>query len=267
MRHRVQFPASPLNMAKLDITAIVPCYNEEKTIGSVLNALKTSPELRKVIVVDDCSTDGSKEVIRKFDVQLISNIKNLGKGGSVKKALQLVKKKYVMMCDADLRWLHKDSITALLKPLADNTDVMAVGLRDHDWHRQKPGGSRRRAGCLVFEGYLERTGFRPLPREPEARSPPAGGPRARWRRPGRRGSRARSPSRLRLRRQFPSSCRFSGNGSPWVGTGTLAFAFRLPCGWRESERERLHHRTGIGTLATACRKQLQGRLSSLKGRG
>ena len=138
MRHRVQFPASPLNMAKLDITAIVPCYNEEKTIGSVLKALKTSPELRKVIVVDDCSTDGSKEVIRKFDVQLISNIKNLGKGGSVKKALQLVKTKYVMMCDADLRWLHKDSITALLKPLADNTDVMAVGLRDHDWHRQKP---------------------------------------------------------------------------------------------------------------------------------
>ena len=118
----------------MEVTALVPCYNEEKTIGNVLKVLTTSPELDKVIVVNDCSTDHSVAVIKQFQVQLISNRKNLGKGESVKKALRYVNTKFIMLCDADLSGLRHDHITTLLKPLRHNPNLMTVGLRDKGWH-------------------------------------------------------------------------------------------------------------------------------------
>ncbi len=123
---------------KLNITAIVPCRNEACTIGEVLKVLTTSPWVDKVIVVDDCSTDGTEAVVRKFDAKLIRNSRNLGKGGSVKKAAAHVRTTHVMLCDADLKRLRQDSIEALLKPLEKNPDVMVIGLRDGDWNRSSP---------------------------------------------------------------------------------------------------------------------------------
>ncbi len=134
MRLRVQFPPSPLKATKMEVTAIVPCYNEEKTLGDVLNALTASPRIKMVIVVDDGSIDGSLDVARRFKIQLIKNRRNLGKGGSIRKAVAMVKTKFVMMCDADLKGLRQESIDALLHPLERDENTMAVGLRDKGWH-------------------------------------------------------------------------------------------------------------------------------------
>lgn len=118
----------------MNVTAIVPCYNEEMTVGNVLEVLTASPEIRKVIVVNDGSTDGSEAVIKRFDVQLISNRENIGKGESVRMALARVTTKFVLMCDADLKGLRHDSVAALLNPLKKDPNIMTVGLRDKDWH-------------------------------------------------------------------------------------------------------------------------------------
>ncbi|MBI2176326.1 glycosyltransferase [Candidatus Woesearchaeota archaeon] len=118
----------------MNATAIVPCYNEERTVGNVLKVLTTSPEIRKVIVVNDGSTDGSEAIIKQFNVQLISNRKNAGKGESVRMALAHVTTKFVLMCDADLNGLRHDSVAALLDPLKKNPNIMTIGLRDKDWH-------------------------------------------------------------------------------------------------------------------------------------
>ena len=50
----------------MDITALVPCHNEEATIEGVLKTLLTSPHLHCVVVVDDASSDQSRQIIKKL---------------------------------------------------------------------------------------------------------------------------------------------------------------------------------------------------------
>ena len=96
------------------LSVIVPAYNEEKTIIQILKKLhETKPEnvSYQVIVINDCSNDNTKTLLEANDHLykiLINNSSNIGKGGSVKKALECAEGQYVIFQDADLEYDPSD---------------------------------------------------------------------------------------------------------------------------------------------------------------
>ncbi len=98
---------------------VIPCFNEEKTIASTIeDFLSISPSL--IIVVDDCSTDKSVKILKKYPVTVLHNNKNSGAGYSLNKGLQYSSKlnnsDYTITADADGQ--HKsDDIYKLVKAI------------------------------------------------------------------------------------------------------------------------------------------------------
>ena len=92
------------------ITVIIPCYNEKNTILRVIEKINRLRLNIQIIVVDDFSTDGSRELLKKNKKinKLIFNKKNLGKGGAIQKAKKYVKGKIVIIQDADLEYSPND---------------------------------------------------------------------------------------------------------------------------------------------------------------
>lgn len=110
------------------VTAIVPAYNEEKTIGNVLNVLKEVSLVDEIIVVSDGSEDDTVNVAHSFDVQVIELSENRGKGGALKAGLDHLKADVVLFLDADLIGLTPVHVENLLRPvLADEAD-MSIGI-------------------------------------------------------------------------------------------------------------------------------------------
>lgn len=98
----------------MKISIIIPAFNEENTIIEILNRVnsekKDETEI-EIIVVDDCSTDNSKNLLKEntelFD-KLVELEKNLGKGGAVREGLKHSTGDYVLFQDADLEYSPKD---------------------------------------------------------------------------------------------------------------------------------------------------------------
>ena len=62
---------------------IIPAYNEEKNIGKVIDAVKSLNRVDEIVVIDDCSIDGTADVARKAGAKVISLIANLGYGAAL----------------------------------------------------------------------------------------------------------------------------------------------------------------------------------------
>lgn len=108
--------------------AIIPAYNEEKTIGNVLEVLEKVTIIHKIIVVSDGSTDTTAAVARKYNVEVIELAENRGKGGALKAGLANVTADVVLFLDADLIGLTAEHVHGLLKPVLDNDADMTIGV-------------------------------------------------------------------------------------------------------------------------------------------
>ena len=103
-------------------TAIVPVFNEERTIKNLLSTLDNSVLIEEIVVVDDGSTDSSLEKIKRFEreilgkLEVISLRKNLGKAGAVRTATKHLKTDILFFCDGDLIDFKKEHIKQILKP-------------------------------------------------------------------------------------------------------------------------------------------------------
>jgi cellulose synthase/poly-beta-1,6-N-acetylglucosamine synthase-like glycosyltransferase len=108
------------------VTAIVPAFNEEQHIARTLESLlNQTKRLNGVIVVDDGSTDSTFEVARKFsEVQVLRNIRRIGKAESINRALDLVYTDLVMIVDADT--VLEESFTEKTVKAFIDTDVAAA---------------------------------------------------------------------------------------------------------------------------------------------
>lgn len=110
-------------------TIIIPCYNETKTIQKVLeNVKKNINQNDNIIIVDDFSNDGTKEIIEKISDPQITKIfhnQNKGKGGALKSGLQSENlNDIIIIQDADLEY-NPDEYSALIKPfLETNADIV-----------------------------------------------------------------------------------------------------------------------------------------------
>ena len=112
----------------MKICALVPAYNEEKTVAEVIYTLTGEKLIDKIVVVDDGSEDRTAVVAREAGARVISLPENQGKGAAILKGLQSVEADIILMLDADLIGLTGEHIRKLLQPLIDDRADMAVGV-------------------------------------------------------------------------------------------------------------------------------------------
>lgn len=111
------------------ITAIIPAYNEEKTIGAVIKATKDSGIIDHIVIVSDGSTDATSYIAKSHEgVEVIVLDENVGKGAAIVKGLERFRSDIVLMLDADLVGLTPDHVRDLLYPIIQGEADMTVGL-------------------------------------------------------------------------------------------------------------------------------------------
>ena len=115
----------------IDLTIIIPVYNEIKTIEKLLKKVLSINIKKQLIIVDDCSNDGTNKILIKYSKKinkLIVHKKNKGKGSAIRSAQKYVKGKYVAIQDADLEYNPVD-LLKIIKFLKKNKLNIAYGSR------------------------------------------------------------------------------------------------------------------------------------------
>lgn len=115
------------NNDNMKISIIIPCYNEAKTISEIVEKVNEQTFFKKeIIVIDDFSTDGSREILKSFlqdkVTTIIFNDKNYGKGYSLKQGIKKATGDIILIQDADLEYDPSDYsklIDPILKGFAD----------------------------------------------------------------------------------------------------------------------------------------------------
>ncbi len=89
------------------LSIIMPVYNEAGTIGEILEVLEKVPIDKEIVIVDDCSSDGTVDFLKKLnkpDIRIFYHEKNMGKGSAIRTALEQVKGEITVIQDADLEY-------------------------------------------------------------------------------------------------------------------------------------------------------------------
>jgi glycosyltransferase involved in cell wall biosynthesis len=115
-------------MTRAKTTAIIAAYNEEKTIGHVLNVLTANPLVDEIIVVSDGSTDSTVQIARTFDVTTIALRENRGKGYAMRVGVDYATHDVFFFCDADM-FVTDAHVEALIRPVARGDCDMNIGVR------------------------------------------------------------------------------------------------------------------------------------------
>lgn len=115
------------------VDALVAAYNEEKTIKPVINTLLKTPQINKIIIVDDGSADKTSQVVKSIKsskIILLKMPKNGGKSQAIAFGLKKVSTKHVFLCDADLVKLTPTICKSIINPVLQNNLNMSVGIRN-----------------------------------------------------------------------------------------------------------------------------------------
>lgn len=118
----------------MKISIIIPTFNEGKTLPQIIDmSLKNLKYEIELIVVDDCSTDNTRDILSKSysksdKIKIIYNLKNMGKGFCVRKGIEYSSGNIILIQDADLEYNPKDYLK-LTKPLIENKINVVYGSR------------------------------------------------------------------------------------------------------------------------------------------
>ncbi len=118
----------------MKLSIIIPVYNEHDTINAILSAVKRAPAAglgKEIIVVDDFSTDGTRELLKGIDdnsIQVYYHEKNIGKGAALRTGFSHATGEFVVVQDADLEYDPMD-YDKLLKPAIDGRADVVYGSR------------------------------------------------------------------------------------------------------------------------------------------
>lgn len=111
------------------ISIIIPCFNEKKYIEEIVKRVLAQNNISKeIIIVDDGSTDGTTEILKKNIETKVHKIiyleKNFGKGNAIKEAIKFVNGQIILIQDADLEYNPKDYNKIIAPFISNNADVV-----------------------------------------------------------------------------------------------------------------------------------------------
>lgn len=161
------------NTISIKIIAIIPAYDEEETIADVIK--DTLPYVNEVIVINDGSTDATKEIAESAGADVIDNIVNRGLGETIKKGYQEALNRdadIIVQLDADGQYLAKE-IPLLIQPVLNNKADLVLGSRLENIRYKMP--KLKKIGNKAFSSLLRiltgadvkdgQTGFRAMRRQ------------------------------------------------------------------------------------------------------
>ena len=136
-----------LGVSKVILSIIIPCFNESKTILSLIDAVKKSPvKNREIIIVDDGSQDGTRDILNHLndpEVRIIFHSKNKGKGAALRTGFNEAKGDICIVQDADLEY-DPQEFPLVIQPILDGKADVVFGSRFQSgrphrvvyfWHR------------------------------------------------------------------------------------------------------------------------------------
>lgn len=112
----------------MNVSVVVPAYNEASRIGAVLKPLVSCFAVDEIIVVDDGSDDGTADVARRFPVQVVSLPRNCGKAKALDEGVTRARNDVLLFLDADLVGLTEKHIEKFIHAYSDTGVDMVVGV-------------------------------------------------------------------------------------------------------------------------------------------
>jgi len=115
----------------MKLSVIIPVYNEKNTLEKILDKVLAVPLEKEVILVDDCSKDGSREILKNMNrsgVVTVFHDVNKGKGAAIRTGLQYVTGDVVVIQDADLEYAPNEYLK-LIEPIKSGHADVVYGSR------------------------------------------------------------------------------------------------------------------------------------------
>jgi glycosyltransferase involved in cell wall biosynthesis len=111
------------------VSVIVPIFNEIDTVNELLKRLRAAPFAKEIIVVDDCSTDGTTRILQgEQGITLVCHDRNRGKGAAIRTGIEHATGEIVIIQDADLEY-DPNEIPDVVGPIIEGSTNIAYGSR------------------------------------------------------------------------------------------------------------------------------------------
>ena len=113
------------------LSVIMPVYNEEKTITTVIDEVLKQPTVNELIIIDDCSTDNTQEIlktIKNTKIKIVRHEINKGKGAAIKTGIKLATSDIIIIQDADLEY-DPNEYNTLINPIIKGKADAVFGSR------------------------------------------------------------------------------------------------------------------------------------------
>ena len=132
----------------MKLSIVIPCFNERETILTLINAVRSAPvESKQIIIVDDGSTDGTREILNTIqndeDLDIIFHTRNQGKGAALRTGFAAATGDICIVQDADLEY-DPQEFPLVIQPIVDGKADVVFGSRFQSgrphrvvyfWHR------------------------------------------------------------------------------------------------------------------------------------
>jgi glycosyltransferase involved in cell wall biosynthesis len=115
----------------MNLSVVIPVYNEKDTIREIHDRVRAVPVEKEIILVDDCSTDGTREIIRQLaddTTKVIFHDHNMGKGAALRTGFKNAAGDIVIIQDADLEY-DPSQYPKLIQPILDGKADVVYGSR------------------------------------------------------------------------------------------------------------------------------------------